>query len=128
MATKQRTQTPAELKWSQHVNTEHLAPVVIRGLIEHRMALPSDEQSRAHIEQCEECAWVFTSLMSKNGDHVVLDYVYETREALRQMWGAAEDQIADLQEQFAAIRRMQWWMLLGLAALIVLRLWPGLTR
>jgi hypothetical protein len=39
----------------------------------------------------------------------VLDYVYETREALRQMWAVAEKQVVELQEQFAAIRRTQMW-------------------
>ena len=71
-------------------------------------AAPDGEGTRTHIEQCEECRWVFNRLMTKTGDEVVIDYVYETREALRQMWGPAEKGVAEFREQFAAIRRTQW--------------------
>jgi len=110
------------------MNTEHLSPFVIRVFIQHGTAAPDSERTRAHIEQCEECAWVFNRLMSKTGDEVVLDNVYETPEALHQMWAPAEKRVGDLGEQFAEIRRIQWWTLFGVFALIVLRLWSSLPR
>lgn len=76
--------------WAQRVNTDHLSPTVIRGYITHGAAAPGAEHTREHIATCDECAWVFTALTSKNGDDVVLDYVYETREALRHMSAAAD--------------------------------------
>src|SRR5215472_3028261 len=127
MVAPKRSPTPAEAKWSQYVNAEHLSPVVIRVFIQLGTAAPGGEDTRAHIEQCDECASMFTALMSKKGDDVVLDYAYETREALRLMWATTEKQVADLRKQFAAIRNIQWWTLVGVAALIVLRLWPSLA-
>ena len=123
MPTPQRTPTPAETKWSQRVNAEHLPPVVIRGLIQQGAAALGGEHSRAHIEQCEECAWVFTALRSNKVDDVLVDYAYETREALRQMWEVADERYSSLCEQFAAARRIQMWILIVAGVLLVLRLW-----
>lgn len=123
-----RTPTPAESNWSQRVNVEHLAPVVIRGFIRHGSEAAGAERTREHIEQCEECQWVFLALRSNEGADVVLDYVYETREAVRQMWAAAESEAANVQEALTAVERRQWWTLLAVVLLIVLRLWPGLLR
>ncbi len=71
---------------------------------------------------------MFLALRSNEGADVVLDYVYETREALRQMWAAAEKEAGSVREEFTGIERRQWWTLLAVVLLIVLRLWPGLLR
>ena len=128
MATQRRRATPAEDAWAQRVHTEHVSPTVIGGFVRLGTTGPGGEHTRSHIEECDECARVFTALKSKNGDDVVLDYVHETREALRQMWAVAEKQGVELQEQFAAIRRTQMWTLIGLLVMVVLRLWPSLLR
>jgi hypothetical protein len=44
MATAQRTQTPAEVKWSENVNREHLPPVVIRVFIQLGAAAPGADR------------------------------------------------------------------------------------
>jgi len=119
----QRTPTPAEAKWSQRMNTEHLPPIVIRGFIQESAAALGGEHSQAHIEQCEECAWVFTALKSNKVDDVLVDYSFETREAMRQMWAVADERYSSLCDQFAAARWVQVWILLVTAVLLVLRLW-----
>jgi hypothetical protein len=128
MATQKRSLTPAEEKWSHYVHAQHLSPTVIRGFIHLGTAGPSDEWIQTHIKQCDECTWVFNRLLTKTGDEVVLDHVHEMREVMRQVWPTVEKEIAELREKLAAIRTMQWWLLFGVAVLVVLRLWPGLAR
>jgi hypothetical protein len=122
-----RIPTSAESNWSRRVNVEHLAPAVIRGFIRHGSEAPGAERTREHIEQCEECQWVFLALRSNEGADVVIDYVYETREALRQMWAVAEKQAANVREELSAIERRQWLTLLAVVLLIMLKVVAGST-
>lgn len=124
---------------------EHISPGLIAGLFKPTPAVQGELQetvrkldqhlkdnAKNHIERCDECATVFAALRSNNANDILLDYVFETREALRQMWVSREQQVAEVEkrltDEISSLQRIQWWMFIGVALLVVLRLWPGLFR
>jgi len=63
-----------------------------------------------------------TALINADSDRVLLDYVYESREALRQLWQVDDDRHAAECEELSTMRRRQNWILISIVALLLLTL------
>jgi hypothetical protein len=128
----ERTQSAADQKWQNRIFAEHVSPTVVRVFLKLGTTAPAADLTQGHIKACAECASLFIALSTNNASDVVLDYVFEVREGVRQMWSAAErradDELARLHDKIASLQRVQWWIFVGVLLLVVLRLWPGLFR
>ena len=90
-----RVQSVADEKWQNRIFAEHVSPTVVRVFLKQGRAAPGADRTQEHLTACDECAHLFTALSTNNGSDIVLDYLFEVREGLRQMWTAAERRADD---------------------------------